>query len=135
MNRPSTDIIMRVSAALLGGMGLILLFTPAESAMALGWGEGEIAPALAGAGLLAVAILDWMGRTAVYGGIYGRPIVMANLMLSLVGGLTLLNGQIDNPQATTLGWLPVLILAAHGTTFWLMMRGRIGGARGPKLGD
>ena len=132
MNRPATDVIMRVSAFLLGGMGFILLFTPAESASALGWGDGEIAPALAGAGLLAVAILDWMGRTAVYGGIYGRPIVMANLMLSLVGGLTLLNGQLDNPQATTLGWLPVVVFAAHGSAFWLMMRGRIGGPRAPK---
>ena len=123
----STGLIMRGSALGLGSLGFVLLFAPTEGAMAFGWGGGGLATSLAAGGLLAVAMLDWTGRNAIYGGIYGRPIVLANLMLSLTGGLPLLGAQLENPGAPTLGWIPVAVLGAHGTAFALLLLGRVGG--------
>lgn len=131
MNTPTRSrapsIILTVSALILGALGLLLLFAPVETGTALGWGSNPLAPAFAASGLLAVAVLNWMGRGAVYGGIYGRPLVLANLTLALTGGLTLLNGQLDRPNATPLGWVPVVILAIHGVAFLALLRGRVGG--------
>lgn len=120
-------IILTTSALVLGALGLLLLFAPGETSEALGWGPGTVAPALAASGLLAIAVLDWMGRGAVYGGIYGRPLVLANLTLALTGGLTLVNAQLDRPDSTPLGWLPVVILAIHGVAFFTLLRGRLSG--------
>ncbi|HKJ01824.1 MAG TPA: hypothetical protein VJ997_05195, partial [Longimicrobiales bacterium] len=124
----ATGLIMRGSAVGLGALGLALLFAPVEGAEAFGWGAGgPLAPSLAASGFLAVAIMDWMGRTAIYGGIYGRPIVMANLVLSLTGGLPLLKSQMVDAGATPWGWVPAAVLAAHGTAFALLLFGFVGG--------
>jgi hypothetical protein len=124
---PSTGVVMRGSALVLGGLGLALLLAPEEMARLFGWSGGSALSGLAAAGLLAVAALDWMGRGAIYGGIYGRPIVVANLMMSLTGGLGLLDAQLRSHGAHPWGWLPVAALAAHGLGFGLVLVGRIGG--------
>lgn len=125
MSRPPAGLIMRLGAVLLGAVGLPLLFAPAEMAAAFGWAGQEPLTSLAAGGLLAVAVLDWTGRGAVYGGIFGRPIILANLVLALTAGLPILKAQIRSPDATLLGWLPAGILAAHGLAFaWLLLSRR-----------
>lgn len=123
----TTHLILTASAFALGVLGVLLLFAPVEVSAAFGWNGGKAAPSLAAAGLLAVAILDWTGRGAVYGGIYGRPIVLANLVLALTGGLALLRVQFDAPAAHPLGWIPAATLVVHGVAFGLLLTGRVGG--------
>lgn len=125
----ATHWILTASALALGAVGVALLFAPVETSAAFGWAGGEAAPSLAAGGLLAVAILDWTGRSAVFGGIYGRPIVLANLVLALTAGLALLRVQLSGPDAPALGWIPVGILALHGVAFGLLLTGRVGGPR------
>lgn len=124
---PSSDAapatILTVSAFLLGALGAALLFAPVELSAAFGWAAGPEASGLAGTGLLAVAMLNWMGRGAVYGGIYGRPIMVANLTLGFAGALTLFNAQTDG-AARPLGWLPLGILALNGVAFFWLLRRR-----------
>ncbi len=127
LSLPSTGLVMRGSALLLGGLGLALLFAPAETTALFGWTGGGALSTLAAGGLLAVAALDWMGRGAIYGGIYGRPIVVANLMMALTAGLGLLQVQLIGPEAPVLGWIPVAVLIAHGLAFGLILFGWIGG--------
>mgnify|MGYP001206792929 CR=1 FL=1 len=58
---PVTTPLLRASALLLGALGLALLFAPEEASAALGWGTTSSAAAsLAAAGVLAIAILNWM---------------------------------------------------------------------------
>ncbi len=45
---------------------------------------------LLAAAWLGVAALNWLQRATVLGGIYGRPVVLANLALYLVSALSLL---------------------------------------------
>jgi hypothetical protein len=82
-----------VSAAVLLVAGIALLFVPdtvlprlvpayPEAALWLGQ--------LLGAAWLGMAALNWLNRSTVLGGIYGRPVVMANLALYCVSALVLL---------------------------------------------
>jgi hypothetical protein len=72
--------------------GVVLLFAPEEILPHLiagyppsaGW-FGQ----LFGTALLAMADLNWLSRFTVLGGIYGRPIVSANLTLYFVSAVVL----------------------------------------------
>lgn len=125
--------VLTTSALGLGGLGLSLLFAPSETAAAFGWGDAAVTPSLAASGFLALAILNWTGRGAVYGCIYGRPLILANLTFALTGGLTLFDAQLM-AEASVLGWLPVALLALHGTGFLLVLRGRRDGGASPSGG-
>jgi len=45
---------------------------------------------LLGAAWLAVAALNWLQRESILGGIYGRPVVLANVALYLISALSLI---------------------------------------------
>lgn len=77
-----TRAIMTGSSALLALVGVGWLFLPGAVAGALGHGGGggeELLQLLA-AGPLAFAMCNWLGRGAIYGGIYGKPIVAGNFL-------------------------------------------------------
>lgn len=125
--RRTTRWILTGSALFFGVFGVLFLFAPAEVTSAFGWTGGEATGSLVAGGLLALAVLDWTGRGAIYGGIYGRPIVLANLVFVLTAGLALLRWQIAEAAAEPLGWLLVTGLALHGVGFGLILLGRVGG--------
>lgn len=89
----TTRILMIASALVMAAIGLLLSFAPDEVFAALG---GEAAGPwttilqVCGALYFGFAMMNWMAKGAVLGGIYGRPIVIGNLVHSTVGGLALL---------------------------------------------
>lgn len=78
------------SAAFLVALGLALNFAAQEAAAALGVEGANPLPLqlLAGA-LVGVGLMNWYSRQAVFGGIYGRPLGLANIVLFVVGGFAL----------------------------------------------
>ncbi len=90
-------LVGRLSAAALAAAGLALLFAadvllprlapalPRGAAAGVAW-VGQ----LLGAAWLGVAALNWLQRDTRLGGIYGRPVVLANLVLYLVSALSAL---------------------------------------------
>lgn len=123
---PATTPYLQASAFLLGALGIALLFAPVETSAAFGWrGTSPAAASLAAAGVMAIGILNWMGRGAVYGAIFGRPIVLANVTLSMCGGLALLKLQLAG--GAPLGWIPVVILLLNGALFARLLLGGVPG--------
>ena len=119
--RPTT-LLMTGSAAILGLLGLAALFLPVEMARAAGWEAGSgLAIQVAAGGLLAVAALNGMGRTAIYGGIYGRPIVLANVALGTVAGLSLGRFAFSSPSAVW-AWAGSVLFLAQAMAFGYLMR-------------
>ena len=59
----------------------------------------EVPLQLFAGGLLAIASLNWMGRGAIYGGIYGRPIVVANFGFGLIMTTTFGSAYFDGALA------------------------------------
>ena len=91
----TSSLISRLSACVLFLGGATLLFAPDVILPALVPGFPPAAAwlgQLLGAGWLAVAALNWLQRSTVLGGIYGRPTVLANFTLYFVSALSLLRG-------------------------------------------
>lgn len=118
--------LSRVSALVLLLGGLALLFAPDALLPALVPGFPPAAAwlgQLLAAAWLAMAALNWLQRTAVLGGIYGRPVVLANGALYLVTALSLLRALVGGtaPPAVWLVCAPAALLAA---AYWaLLLRG------------
>jgi hypothetical protein len=121
---PST-IVSRASAAVLLVAGVALLFAADVILPRLvpGFPPGAAwLGQLLGGAWIGVAALNWLGRSAVLGGIYGRPVVVANLTLHFVSALVLLRAatRAAAPGALLLAALPAASLAlAYG---WLLRR-------------
>ncbi len=121
-----STVVSRLSAALLLAAGVALLFaadavlpllSPGLPASAAWLGQ------LLGAAWLGVAALNWLQRNQLLGGIYGRPVVFANLVLYFVGALSLLGALRDPAVPRGLWWIagPATLLAAvYGA---LLLRG------------
>jgi hypothetical protein len=87
----SSTAITTLSACVLGAGGVALLFAsdallprlvPGTPASATVLGQ------LVAAGWLALAWLDWSQRRLLIGGIYGRPMVLANFALYMVSAFS-----------------------------------------------
>lgn len=129
-----SSFVSRVSAALLSVGGLALLFASDVLLPAVVPGFPPSAGWLGqmlGAAWLGVAVLNWLQRDAVLGGIYGRPVVLANLALYFVSALSLLRALpgAGRPPALWLALVPSAVLAAvYGA---LLLRGPFGPLQHP----
>jgi hypothetical protein len=122
----SSTQITRVSAAVLLTAGLALLFAPdvvlprlipAYPPTAHWLGQ------LLGAAWLGVAALNWGSRATILGGIYGRPIVLANLAIYFVGALVML-GAARRAELPGAVWTAVALAVVLAVTYvWLLWRG------------
>ena len=121
-----SSLLSRVSAAVLLVGGAALLFAPDALLPALVPGFPPAAAwlgQLLGAAWLGVAALNWSQRAALLGGIYGRPVVLANLSLYLISALSLLRALLRDAAPAALWSLlvPLAVLAAvYGA---LLLRG------------
>lgn len=108
-------ILSRVSAGVLVLCGVALLFAsdvllpaliPAFPPAAAWLGQ------LLGAAWLGLAAINWLQRRAVLGGIYGRPIVLANLTVFVVSALSLIRALPGKPPALWVAAAVASLLAA-----------------------
>ncbi len=104
----NTKLVMTASALYLAVLGIAATFLPQEILAYLGGGSVVITFViqLTGAAYLALAMLDWMAKESVMGGIYNRPIVTANTVQYTVGALALVKGMMagrGGPLVWTLG--------------------------------
>ena len=121
-----STLVSRISAAVLLTGGLAFLFAPGAvlprlipdyPPTALWLGQ------LLGSAWLGVAALNWASRATILGGIYGRPIVLANLAIYFTGVLVMLGAA---RRATLPGavWAAVALAAVLALTYgWLLWRG------------
>ena len=127
-----SSLVSRSSAAYLFACGGVMLFAsdavlpaivpgfPASAALV-----GQI---IAGA-WLAMASVNWFNRGQVLGGIYGRPVVYANVVLWVVTGLGVGRSALV-PGASVWLWavvVPAVVFA--GVYGRLMLGGPVGGGK------
>ncbi len=88
-----TKIVMITSAFFLGASGTILTFLPNEISSSINIAADPISTLsfqLLGALYLGFAMINWMTKDAVIGGIYNKPIAVGNFMHFAVGALALI---------------------------------------------
>lgn len=116
------------SAVLLFAGGVVLLFIPDVILPGIMPDLPRTAAWLGqciGAGWLAVGALNWLSRGSVLGGIYGRPVVVANAALYFITAMVLIRVAADRSDAAAF-WLmatPAALFA--GVYAWLLLRGPI----------
>jgi hypothetical protein len=97
----NTKLIMTSTAILLAAIGISLTFAPDIITRLLGINESielSLILQLLGAAYFAFAMLNWMAKGAIIGGIYNRPIASANLTHFLIGGIALTKAALTNNQ-------------------------------------
>jgi energy-converting hydrogenase Eha subunit C len=86
----NTKLLMSASALVLGATGIILTFMPEEVSRMLMLIGSPILFQLLGALYFAFAMLNWTAKGNLIGGIYSRPVAIANFAHFMIGGLALI---------------------------------------------
>ncbi len=119
----ATKALMMASALFLGVAGLFTLFAPEELLRNLSLPQTNSLPIiiqLMGALYLSVALMNWTSKDSIIGGIYLRPISIANFAHFTIGALTLIKNQLSSPvKGFLLGMLIVYVVFAVIFT-WLV---------------
>ena len=95
----NTKYLMVSSSVFLGFLGLLSLFVPEELLKILSLPFTSPLPVLIqllGALYLSFALMNWTAKDNIIGGVYLRPISIANFSHFMIGALTLLNNQFSN---------------------------------------
>lgn len=88
----NTKILMASSAIVMGVAGAAGLFLPQEILAAISAPAAGIFPALVqllAAGLFGFAMINWMAKDSLIGGIYNRPVLVGNTTHFAIGAITL----------------------------------------------
>ena len=116
-----TRLLATVSAVLLGSSGLVLLFAAGEVMQPAAAGSAAaVAGQLLGGAWLALAVATWTTRGAPQGGIYGRPIVLANMWVYTITALVCLKGF---QVGTTVSMTAIVAAALAASYGYVLFRG------------
>jgi hypothetical protein len=114
--------IARASAALLVVSALPLLFAPdailphlIPTFPASGIWLGQ----LLAAALLGLAALNWLSQSALLGGIYSRPVVLANAAFYFISTMVLLKVVMRDAPAAL--WIAFVVMAVFACTYGLLL--------------
>jgi hypothetical protein len=109
-----------ISSSLIMAIGGVLLqFLPHEILNYFGTPSTGITPLffqLAGALYLGFAMMNWMAKTVLIGGIYARPLAMGNFVHFLVGALAFLKYAFSNGGSPAV-WILVTIYCLFAVLF------------------
>ena len=95
--KTKSEYLMIGSAIVMGAAGSMASFLPEEILKWVGHSPTEI-PILfvqvTGALYMGFAIMNWMAKTVLIGGIYARPLAMGNFAHFLIAGLALIKAAV-----------------------------------------
>ena len=118
-----TKILMMASSLFLGLAGFFALFAPEELLKIFSLPLTSPLPViiqLMGALYLSFALMNWISKENIIGGIYLRPISIANFAHFTMGALTLIKYQLSNAATATL-WGVLIVYVVFAIIFtWLV---------------
>ena len=103
----NTKPLMTLNAIMLALIGISLIFLPKEilDYFELSASDTlELLMQITGSLYFAFAMLNWMSKGSIIGGIYGRPIAIANLTHFVIAGLSLIKGIMANTGLSYVIW-------------------------------
>jgi len=119
-----TKILMTLSAVTLALAGIALTFAPEEILLSIG-AEGNPALTLVlqllGALYFGFGMLNWMTKTARIGGIYNRPVAVANSSHYAIAALALMKSLTGNSDLPAIIWVVAIVYAAFATAFGALL--------------
>ena len=119
----NTKLLMTLSAIILALIGISLIFFPKEILNYFGSSVSdtlELFMQIIGSFYYAFAMLNWMSRGSIIGGIYNRPISIANLTHFVIAGLALIKGILSNPSLSYIIWSIAIIYSIFAILFGIV---------------
>lgn len=119
----NTKLILTLSAFFLALIGLILTFLPEEIIDLAGAPSSKtflLILQLLGGLYFGFAMLNWMAKGSTIGGIYNRPISIANFTHFLIGGLALIKGLMNNLNLPLVIWILAGVYSIFAVFFGLL---------------
>lgn len=115
----NTKLLMIASAVFMALCGVLLQFFPREVLFWLGTTAEGVVPMmvqLAGALYLGFALMNWMAKTVLIGGIYARPLAIGNFAHFLIGALGLIRFAFSNDVSPVI-WVMAAIYLIFAVLF------------------
>tara|TARA_B100001142_G_scaffold188323_1_gene187489 strand:- start:447 stop:848 length:402 start_codon:yes stop_codon:yes gene_type:complete len=119
----NTKSLMTLSAIILILIGISLIFFPKEI---LDYFELivtdtlELLIQIIGSFCFAFGMLNWMSRGSIIGGIYNRPIAIANWTHFTIAGFALIKGTLSNPSLSYIIWSIGIIYSIFAILFGIV---------------
>ena len=120
----NTKYLMIISAIIMGVFGVFTSFLPNEILTNLGIPSNELTLLclqLMSALYLGFAIMNWMAKSVLIGGIYAKPLSLGNFFHFAIGGITLIKLIIHNPSSTKLVWLICITYSILAVLFGMVL--------------
>jgi len=121
----NTKLLMTSSALILGLAGIFALFMPDVLLSAQGLaatGTMSTLVQLTGALYFSFALMNWIAKDSLIGGIYARPVSLGNFGHFFIGSLLLLKYQVSNEMNLFI-LAALAIYAVYAVCFyWLVFR-------------
>jgi len=86
-------------------------------------GSGAWVGQLLAAALLALGAINWLSRSQLLGGIYGRPVVLANAAFYFIAATVTIRAAASGDTADALWVVAVLVSSLAAIYGWLLYRG------------
>ncbi|MEC7935184.1 MAG: hypothetical protein VX922_03215 [Candidatus Neomarinimicrobiota bacterium] len=119
----NTKPLMTLNAIILALIGISLIFLPKEilDYFELSASDTlELLMQITGSLYFAFAMLNWMSKGSIIGGIYGRPIAIANLTHFVIAGLSLIKGTMANPGLSYVIWSIAIVYSIFAILFGIV---------------
>ncbi len=121
----NTKLIMTVSSVLMAVSGSVLIFFPADLLQYAGADPNDLLLLILqilGGLYFAFAMLNWTAKANLIGGIYSRPVAIANFAHFLIGGLALSKGMVVVQNTLSVGAVAIVYVVFAfifgKITFW-----------------
>lgn len=115
----NTRLVMTFTSIVLGAIGIFLTFAPEVAINNLNIEAGPTSILLGqiiGGLYFGYAMLNWMAKGSLIGGIYNRPVAVANFTHFMIAGLAIIKSAISVPGLPIAIWVAGAIYAA----LWLL---------------
>ena len=120
----NTKLIMSISALVVGGSGIVLSFAPElllEGMDIPVTGSATLLFQVMGGLYLGFGMLNWMAKAGLIGGIYNRPLVIANFTHFLVVALALIKVLTSQQDMPLVVWVAGLLYGVFALLFGIIM--------------
>jgi hypothetical protein len=118
----NTKYLMMASSIFMGLLGLSTTFLPNEILNYVGLNSSVLPTLLiqiTGALYLGFALMNWMAKTILIGGIYSKPLCIGNCLHFTVAGLALIKGAFNNFD------LKIILIAAIAYSIFAILFGLV----------
>ena len=119
----NTKSLMTLSAIILILIGISLIFFPKgilDYFKLIVTDTLELLIQIIGSFYFAFGMLNWMSRGSIIGGIYNRPIAIANWTHFTIAGFALIKGILSNPSLSYIIWSIGIIYSIFAILFGIV---------------